>query len=259
MNGQEDETVPEVTLEDDWQPPLKDNYCNYSVSLEEYRMNPLPENSCYVMDGYPMEVVIQKDRRMTMHESIRHDRPSFTQEVAPEDPAVANGNHGRPYAMNDRRDSGTLRILAAQVSKMEELPQAREVTEIQKTSRSTGIPDRNILRSHSWYRARDEELELRIGHRKSASDYLLVNRGEGLKVIRTTGAVNRNWKGCADREDWNRTDWKEAIRQCKEIQNRLDQLHTLETTVNQRLSDSTLFVASKMAPRKPASRAIEPQ
>ncbi|KAL3692270.1 hypothetical protein R1sor_005921 [Riccia sorocarpa] len=97
---------------------------------------------------------------------------------------------------------------------------------------------------------------MRIDRGKSASDCLPVSRGEGLKVIRTTGAVNRNWKGCADRENWNRTDWKEAIRQCKEIQNRLDQLHTLETTVNQRLSDSTLFVAPKMAPRKPAGLAI---
>ncbi|KAL3685480.1 hypothetical protein R1sor_003502 [Riccia sorocarpa] len=114
----------------------------------------------------------------------------------PKDPAVANGNQRRPDAMNDWRDSGTLRILTAQVSKMEELPQAREVTEIQKTSRLTGIPDRNILRSHSWYRARDEELELRIDRGKSASDCLPVSRGEGLKVIRTTGAVNRNWKRC---------------------------------------------------------------
>ncbi|KAL3680575.1 hypothetical protein R1sor_023531 [Riccia sorocarpa] len=103
------------------------------------------------------------------------DRTRFDQRTdmtkKPEDPAVANGNQGRPYAMKDRRDSGTLRILAAQVSKMEELPQAREVTEIQKTSRSTCTTGRTNLRSHSWYRARDEELKLRIDRGKSSGDF----------------------------------------------------------------------------------------
>ncbi|KAL3700199.1 hypothetical protein R1sor_018221 [Riccia sorocarpa] len=174
----------------------------------------------------------------------------------PEDPADVNSDQGRPYAMNDLRDSGTLRILAAHVSKMEGMPQAREVTGIQKTSRSIGTTGRTILRSHSWYRARDEDSKLRIDRGKRVSDRLPVDRGEGLKVIRTTGEANRKLKKCGDRVDWDRTDWREAVSQCKEIQSRLDQLHSLEATVNRRLSDSTLFVAPKMAPRKPASRAI---